>query len=51
MEIDQASKGVDEIGVLSYVEQVSYLEGCGISRRIDIGSIDRVWTSVMRIGC
>jgi len=51
MEIDQASKGAGEISVLSYVEQVNYLEGCGISRWIVIGSSDRTWTSGTSIGC
>jgi hypothetical protein len=36
---------------LSYVEQVNYLEGCGISRWIGIGSRhDRTWTSVTSRG-
>lgn len=36
---------------LSYVEQVNYLEGCGVSRWIGIGISDRTWTSVTSIGC
>jgi len=50
MEIDQASKGADEVSVLSYVEQVNYLEGCGYSRWIGSGSHDRMWTSVTSRG-
>lgn len=36
---------------LSYVEEVNWLERCGISRWFGIGSSDRMWTSVTSIGC